>query len=254
MVKQGLEINAVALNQPGGFVVTNNSGFWLWDGADDCRLLAAEVDGPKCQLNDCIADPAGRVLAGSVFYDPNKEYPLGKLFSLDTDGTVRILDEGFYLSNGLGFSRDSKTLYFTDSADRTIFAYDYDMTSGTARNRRVFAKVPNTEGIPDGLTVDMEGFVWSAQWFGSAIVRYDPDGKIERRITTPAKQTSSLTFGGPELTDIFITSAGRSEPMPVMPPSYDPTSGYFGGALYHTNVGIAGKAEFQANIRLQASH
>ena len=82
------------------------------------------------------------------------------------------------------------------------------------------------------------------------MVRYDRDGKIERTIETPAKQTSSLAFGGPELTDIFITSAGKSEPMPVMPPGYDPNSGNFGGALYHLNLGIRGKAEFVADIRL----
>jgi D-xylonolactonase len=112
-------------------------------------------------------------------------------------------------------------------------------------------KVPNTSGLPDGLTVDAEGFVWSAEWYGSCIVRYDPDGRVERRIATPAKQTSSLMFGGPDLTDIFITSAGKSEPMPVMPPGYDPQSGNFGGALYHINPGIRGKREFLANISVK---
>jgi D-xylonolactonase len=81
-------------------------------------------------------------------------------------------------------------------------------------------------------------------------VRYDPDGKAERRISTPAKQTSCLAFGGPDLTDIFVTSAGKSEPMPVMPPGYDPNTGYFGGALYHLNLGIEGKPEFRAQICL----
>jgi len=244
----GFEINAFALNRPGGFVVANHSGVWLWDGADGRRLICSEVDGSPCHLNDCVADPAGRLLSGSWFYDPTQEYPLGKLFSIETNGRGRILDEGFQLSNGLGFSPDSRTLYFTDSTARTIFAYDYDASSGDARHRRVFVQVPKTEGLPDGLTVDGEGFVWSAQWYGSSIVRYDPDGKVERRIATPAKQTSSLAFGGAELTDIFITSAGRPEPMPVMPPGYDPNSGCIGGALYHVNLGIPGKAEFRTNL------
>jgi sugar lactone lactonase YvrE len=251
LVKEGWEIAGAALNRPGGFVVANSSGFWLWDGVGEPRLIAEQADGSRCQMNDCIADPAGRFLAGSVFYDAtSKDYPLGKLIRLDTDGTAHVLDEGIRLANGLGFSVDARTLYFTDSATRIIYAYDYDAKSGSARNRRVFVKVPATSGLPDGLTVDAEDFVWSAEWYGSRVVRYDRDGKIERTIETPAKQTSSLAFGGPELTDIFITSAAKSEPMPIMPPGYDPNTGNFGGALYHINLGIRGKAEFVADIRV----
>ena len=102
------------------------------------------------------------------------------------------------------------------------------------------------------MTVDSEGFIWSAQWYGSCVVRYDPDGKVERRITTPAKQTSSITFGGKDLTDIFITSAGQSEPLPIMPPNYDPYSGYVGGQLYHVNLDIPGKKEFRTNISVKS--
>jgi len=96
--------------------------------------------------------------------------------------------------------------------------------------------------------VDREGFVWSAQWYGSCIVRYDPDGKVERRVAIPAKQPSSLCFGGPDLTEIFVTSAGQSEPMPIMPPGYDAQTGYFGGALFHLNVGIVGQPPLVADI------
>ncbi len=248
VMKDGLEINGAAFNRPGGFVVSNNSGIWLWDGPDKMRLVASEVEGGKCQMNDAIADPAGRFLSGSWFYNPAQEYELGKLFSVDTNGKVNMLDEGIHLANGLGFSPDCRTLYFTDSVDRTIYAYDYDVKTGNVRNRRIFVKVSHDEGLPDGLTVDAEGFVWSAQWYGSCIVRYDPDGRLERRINTPAKQTSSLAFGGKDLTDIFITTAGRAEPMPVMPRGYDPNSGYIGGRLYCVNVGIKGKREFRANI------
>jgi sugar lactone lactonase YvrE len=250
LVRAGFEVGGAAFNRPGGFVVANSSGCWLWEEAGEPRLIAEQADGHKCQLNDCIADPAGRFLAGSVFYDPSKNYPLGCLIRIDRDGTAHVIDEGIHLANGLGFSSDAKTLYLTDSAARTIYAYDYDAAQGTVRNRRVFVKVPATSGLPDGLTVDAEDFVWSAEWYGGRVVRYDPDGKIERTIATPAKQTSSLAFGGPDLTDIFITSAAKSEPMPIMPPGYDPNTGNFGGALYHINLGIQGKAEFLADIRV----
>jgi len=250
LMKQGLAINGFRPNRRGGYVITNNEGFWLWDGADDLNLVAGEVDNSKCQLNDCVADSRGRLLAGSYFYNPSAEYELGKLIRLDADGKACVLDEGIHLANGLGFSPDGNILYFADSAARLIFAYDYDLESGRARNRRVFVEVPKTEGLPDGLCVDSEGYVWSAQWYGSSIVRYDPDGKVERRLEFPAKQVSSLTFGGPQLTDIFVTSAAQSEPMPIMPPGYDPRTGPFGGALYHVNVGIPGQPPCMADIGL----
>ena len=250
LVKQGVAINGFRPNRRGGFVITNNDGFWLWDGSDKLDLLAAEVEGSKCQLNDCVGDAKGRLLAGSCFYNPGAEYELGKLIQLDTSGKTRVLDDGVHLANGLGFSPDSKILYFADSAARRIFAYDYDLGRGSVQNRRVFVQVPKTEGLPDGLSVDSDGYVWSAQWYGSSIVRYDPDGKVERRIQFPAKQVSSLTFGGPQLMDIFVTSAAQSEPMPIMPPGYDPRTGPFGGALYHLNVGIAGQPTCMADIML----
>ena len=85
-------------------------------------------------------------------------------------------------------------------------------------------------------------------WYGGRNSRYDPDGKLERQITVPAKQTSSLNFGGPELSDIFITSASKSEITPVTPLGYDAESGYFGGALFHINVGIQGKLENKTRL------
>lgn len=240
-MKAGIGINGCRLNEPGGFVIVNNGGVWLWDGAEQLERIVSDVAGTKCQLNDCIADAAGRLLAGSYFYDPTQPYELGELFRIDTDGTATILDEGFHLANGLGFSPDQKTLYFADSAARVIYAYAYDVTGGTVRNRREFVIVPGSEGLPDGLAIDAEGFIWSAQWYGGSIVRYDPDGAVERRVEVPAKQTSSLAFGGPDMTDIFITSAARSEPMPVMPPGYDPEIGPFGGQLFRVNAGIKGQ-------------
>jgi D-xylonolactonase len=250
LVKAGLEINGFRLNNPSGFVITNNSGIWLWDGADNTRLIADHVDGNKCQMNDCVADAKGRLFSGSLFYNPEIPYPKGHLMRVGTDGKVSILDEGFDLSNGLAFSPDFSFLYFADSVARRIYRYDYDLTAGTVSNRRTLVQVPSDEGLPDGLAVDVEGFIWSAQWYGGCVVRYDPDGRPERRIVTPAKQTSSVGFGDTSLTTLFITSAARSEPMPVMPPGYDPDSGHFGGELYRTIPGVAGVPLSRAEIRL----
>lgn len=253
LVKENFAINGFRRNRQGGYVITNNDGIWLWRGDGSLALVAAEADGFKCQVNDCVADPRGRLLTASYFYNPAAEYELGKLILVDPNGQARVLDEGFRLANGLGFSPDGYVLYFTDTAARRIYAYDYDLNAGAVRNRRVLVQVRNEEGLPDGLAVDSKGYIWSAQWYGSCIVRYDPDGKVERRIPMPAKQVSSLAFGGPELTDIFVTSAGQSETMPIMPPGYDPTRGNFGGPLYHVNLSITGMRSNLADIALTPS-
>jgi sugar lactone lactonase YvrE len=248
------EVTGCALGRSGGFTFINSDGVWLWNKKEQPIQLVNELEDIKLQLNDCIADPEGRLLAGSCFYDASPDYPLGKLYCVQSDGSIQILDEGFHLANGLGFSPDAKTLYFTDSVTRTIYAYSYDSVNGRAHDRHVFVEVDGKSGLPDGLTVDAEGFVWSAEWYGSCISRYDPDGKLERRIQVPAKQTSSLAFGGPELMDIFITSASKSEPTPVMPPGYDPDSGYIGGGLFHLRLGIQGKPEYSTRLETRSTY
>lgn len=256
ILEEDFEVCGAAFNEPAsgdapGWVVVNSHGIWLWDGLERLSLLTAEVDGERCQMDDCIADPQGRLFAGSWFYDPaDDNYPLGHLIRVDADGSTRIVDDGIHLANGLGFSPDLKTLYFADSAARVIRAYDYNVDSGGIRNRRDFVRVPPDSGLPDGLTVDAEGYVWCAHWFGVRVVRYDPDGNIERTILFPAKQVSSIAFGGPEFTDIFVTSAGLSDSPPLAPMGYDPGAGYIGGSLFHTNLDIPGRPEYRARISI----
>ena len=242
------EVNACALDHSDGLIFVNNSGVWTWNKKDPPLLIADTAENQKLQLNDCIADPQGRLLTGSCYYHPSEPYRLGKLLSVDHAGSVMVLDEGFDLANGLGFSPDGTILYFTDSIQRTIYQYAFDQKTGSVGDRRIFAQLNRSRGMPDGLTVDAEGFVWSAEWYGGCISRYDPDGKRERDLMIPAKQVSSLSFGGPDLSDIFVTSASRSEPTPVMPLGYDSTSGYFGGALFRLNLGIQGRPENSARI------
>jgi sugar lactone lactonase YvrE len=243
------EVNGCALDQSGDLVFSNNRGVWLWDRKSAPKVLATQAGSAKLQLNDCIADPKGRLIAGSCFYDPAAEYELGKLFSIDPAGGVQILDEGFHLANGLAFSTDGQTLYFADSVARKVFAYAYEPNQGSVRDRRIFIELDKGSGLPDGITVDSQDFVWVAEWYGGCVSRYDPDGKLESKLRVPAKQSSSVMFGGSELRDLFVTSAAKSEPMPVMPPGYDAQSGYFGGALFQFEVGIKGKLEYRTDLR-----
>ncbi len=250
IVSESMQVSSYAFNEPGGFVVTNITGIWLWDIESKPTLLAKEIDGHKCIMNDSVADAEGRVYSGSYLRDERGEFVegVGCLFRVDTDGSVQIVDEGFQLSNGLGFSPDCRTLYFVDSAVRRIYSYDWQRAAGTLRNRRVFVQVPRSEGIPDGLTVDAEGFVWCAHWFGGCVIRYDPDGKIERRIEIPALQSSSVTLGGPDFSDMFVTSAAKTDSLSLSPPGYDPSNGYIGGPVYHVRADIQGREEYRANV------
>ena len=248
VVREHLQITGFRRDQSGGFVIANKSGVWLWNVSDDPVLIAKEVNGFACRMNDCGCDSRGRFLAGSNFYHPGERYELGKLFSFDNRGVGTILDEGFHLANGLAFSPHYDQLYFADSVGRVIYAYDYDLAHGSVKNRRVLVRVPSNEGIPDGLTVDAEGFLWSAQWYGSCVVRYDPDGVVERRIMLPAKQTSAVAFGGPDLDELYVTSAAVSEVIPVAPERYDGNNGYFGGGLFRVRPGVQGLVPVMADL------
>ena len=248
---EGFEISGLALHQSGEFVVVNSEGVWIWDLESDPRHVINTIENRTCALNDCIVDAEGRLFSGSCFFDPgNKNYERGCLFRFDIDGRGQVVDEGISLANGFGFSPDQSTLYFADSAERVIYAYDYRRVDGSLRNRRRFVTVPSSEGLPDGLTVDGEGFIWSAQWFGGCIVRYDPDGKEQQRISVPVAQCSSLAFGGPELTDIFITSAAVDDALCLAPAGYSPAGRKAGGALYRLNAAIQGRPEHHARLRI----
>jgi D-xylonolactonase len=172
---------------------------------------------------------------------------------VDNDGSVHVVDEGFRLSNGLGFAPDCGTMYYVDSADRRIYAWDYRREDGSIRNRRVLVQVPLEEGFPDGMTVDAAGYIWCAHWFGGCIIRYDPDGKVERRIETPPSQISSVTFGGPDFTDMFVTSAALADSLYLAPPGYNVSEHFMGGPVYRFKPGFQGREEYRANVALQTS-
>jgi len=248
LLSEGFEVGGFSRQSDGGFLVTNNQGFWLWSPSQPPRLLASQAEGRECILNDCAADPLGRVYSGSWHLDENGHSAPSYLFRIDTDGSVHIADEGICFSNGLAFSPDEKTLYFADTVARCIYAYDWRASDGALAHRRVLTRIDRSEGLSDGLTVDAEGFLWCAHWFGGCITRYDPDGKRERRIDIPASQTSSLCFGGPDLDEIYITSAAKTNALVLAPEGYDPASVFIGGPLYRLRAGIRGILKHRSNI------
>ena len=247
-ISTGLMVNGIGLNHDGRLVFSGPDGLHIWSGQDDYETVFSEHDGEAVPFNDMIVGPRGSVYVGSMYWGESGMEKEGGLLHIDVDGSASVVAEGIILANGIGFSPDNRTLYFTDCADRKIYAFDVDAESGGLSNQRVFVTVPRDEGIPDGMTVDSEGFVWSAQWFGQQVVRYDPDGAVERRIKMPMKQISCVAFGGPDLTDLYISSAGQSFESELAPPGYDYSETNIGGPLYRLKVEVQGKLEHRARF------
>jgi D-xylonolactonase len=132
----------------------------------------------------------------------------GRLYRLDTDGSLDVVLEGIGCSNGMAFTLDQKGFYYTDSFAHEIYLFDYNADDGAISKQRVFARFGESDGLPDGATLDAEGQLWSALWDGASIVRMNADGTIERRIALPVRKVSSLAFGGVDYSDLYITTAG----------------------------------------------
>ena len=186
----------------GTWVIGLNQQVWLTDAAGTRSRLLAEIEHahPDHHLNDAKADPDGRLVIGSV--NEREGTPTAGLFQL-TPGGYRTLRGAMQLSNGLDWSPDGRTFYFTDSTAQLIFSAGY--RDGSLTGEKVFARVDG--GVPDGLAVDAEGGVWSAVWGGGRIDQYAPDGRRIGVIRVPAPHVTSLAFGGHDLTTMFITTA-----------------------------------------------
>jgi L-arabinonolactonase len=203
----GLLASAMGVRAEGGFVMATKKGFALWDVNQKQFQFLGDADADveeDARFNDGKTDRQGRFWAGKM-----SSRPANSLFRLDADLSIHRMESGIITSNGLGWSPDNRVFYFTDSGTKTIYAYDFEAESGAISNRRIFTQVPHEgqEGFPDGLAVDEEGCIWSARWGGWKVVRYTPDGKIEREIPMPVEFPTSCAFGGPDLRDLYITSA-----------------------------------------------
>ncbi|KAB8145028.1 SMP-30/gluconolactonase/LRE family protein [Chloroflexia bacterium SDU3-3] len=189
------------------------------------------------RFNDAIADPSGRVFCGTMPTSTRK----GRLYRLDLDGAVTPVVEDVGCTNGLGFAPDRSQLYYTDSTTLKVYQFDYDMASGAIGGQRTFAKAEHGGGLPDGLTVDAEGYIWSARWDGGCVVRYAPDGSEVARYRFPVPKVSSCSFGGPDYRDLYVTTAGGNQ---------KDVDGPTAGALYVLRGVGQGVPEFRSRILL----
>ena len=213
------------------------SGFGLYDPFDGAMawLARPEADRSGMRLNDGRVDRQGRFWAGSM---AETAAGAGKanLYCVYSTGRACRRESGITISNSICWSPDGTRFYFADSPRRTIWQYAFDAANGDISGRRVFAQTP--EGAsPDGANVDAEGFLWSAQWGAGRVVRYAPDGQIERFLEIPASRPSCVAFGGPDLDLLFVTTAseGLKEDMPG--------SQFSAGDVFVYSIGITGLPE-----------
>ena len=209
--KPDMPVRGLCRKSSGDWLVVTDAGLAFWDpSSNTCKFIIDPYENqPDLQFNDGAIDRQGRLVVGS--YNSNQlDAPDGSLYRLDADCTLHRLDNNLVLSNGIALSPDGKTLYVSEMFAHKITAYDYEIETGTAGNRRVFVVIPEDAGKPDGLTVDSQGFVWAAHWGGWRVTRYDPAGKLEREIRVPTELVTCIGFGGQNLDELYITTAWYS--------------------------------------------
>lgn len=200
-------VGCVGLRGSGGYIVAMERGVAVADSDWHQVEAVAELPGQPADVrtNDGACDPWGSFWVGTMAKD---ERPgAGTLYRTDGLGAVTPMVEAVSVSNGIDWSPDATAMYYADSATRRVDVFDVDPADGHIARRRPFAEIELAGAVPDGLTVDAEGFVWVALWGGARVRRYAPDGRLDREVPLPVEQVTSVAFGGPNLDSLYITTA-----------------------------------------------
>jgi len=196
-------------------------------------------EGAGVRINDGKADRSGKIWTGTMSVDRSKAD--GRLFRIDSQDEFQCVDSSYHVCNGPSISNDGHTLYNTDSYLRRIYAYDL-CDDGTLRNRRVWKQFDESDGFPDGMTVDSENCIWVAHWGAGRISRLSPSAEMLSTLTIPASQVTSCTFGGTTLNKLFVTTAkiGLGEEALEKEP--------FAGATFEIDVDVLGLPAYPAHF------
>lgn len=221
----------------GGLIVAFADRVSLFDPETGSEQVLAhfEPENANTRLNDGRTDRAGRLIAGGM--NEGTGAADSSVIVVDTDLSVRTLFDGVSCANSTCFSPDGKTLYFADTPEREILAFDYDLARGTISNRRVHASFVDEPGLPDGSCIDAEGGVWNAEWEGRRVVRVAPDGKIDAIIDVPVWKPTCCAFGGPDLDTLYITTSRLMSDQAAL--EKEPVS----GGLFAVKPGFRGVAD-----------
>jgi sugar lactone lactonase YvrE len=233
VVDVGQPVGAAGLRVSDGLVLALRDGFGLIGSDDELALVApTELELASNRMNDGKPDTKGRFWAGTTAFDFSRG--AGTLYRLDADLTVTPVVAGMSLSNGLGWSPDDRLMYLIDSVDACLDVFAFDAPSGEISGRRHLVEFDNSDGLPDGMTVDAEGYIWVAMYSGAALRRFSPDGTLDRILHLPVSQPTCCTFGGPDLTDLYITTASQLRSDEEL--AREPTL----GGIFRCRPGVAG--------------
>ncbi|QHI98349.1 SMP-30/gluconolactonase/LRE family protein [Xylophilus rhododendri] len=229
---------SIALREAGGLLLATATGLYTFepDSGQAPRRIADPIQGaPGMRLNDGKADRRGRFWVGSM-HDTDRSRT-GVLFRVEPDGQVTAMLDGFVLPNAICWSPDDRTMYFADTHNQLIWAFDYDLDEGRISRRRVFKDWTHQVGRPDGATVDAEGYLWNCMVASGQLIRLAPDGEVDRVIQLPVTHPTCPAFGGPGLDTLYITShSQRLTPQQLAEEPY-------AGALLALDVGMRGLPE-----------
>ncbi len=233
-VDVGEPVHSIGLCDDGGLVAAMASGFGLLDpqtGAFD-PLSRPEEARPDYRFNDGKCGPDGRFWAGSM--PRNYTGAGGRLYRLGPGGAVAAMADGFTVPNGPGWSLDGSVFYIADSPAGAIFRYGFDAAGGVPGPRAVAVESGLAPGWPDGMAVDAEGCLWSARWDGGCVVRFTPQGAVDRIVGMPVSRPTSCAFAGPDLDILVVTSgaAGMDEAARAAEP--------LAGGLFAFSPGVRG--------------
>ncbi len=234
----GEPVGGLTLQADGSLLLFKTHGtVEIWDKGK-LRTVVPEMRAARwTRFNDAIADPVGRVFSG-IMADDNTE---GRLYRIDTDGSVHEVVQGLILPSGMDFSLNCEHLYVTDSKRRTIYRFDYDSATGELANQIELIKTPADDGMPDGLTVDSEGYLWSARWNGSGVYRYSPEGEEVQCVALPMPKVSGVTFGGEDDTTLLISTAQED---------YEIGLDNVAGALFHLPIPVKGRPKLLSRVAM----
>lgn len=208
-VIRGPVIGSFALRQRGGMVLALDDGLYAFDpGTGTMSPLLPFRDKPQNRYNDGKCDRRGRFWVGTMNNTPGN--PDGSLYRVDADMAVTPQFGDVFCPNSIAFSPDDRVFYYADTKLKKIWAFDFDIEAGALSNRRLLCDVADHPGAPDGSTVDAEGFLWNAEYGGGRLVRYAPDGRIDRVVELPVSQPTSCGFGGEDCSTLFVTTAAQN--------------------------------------------
>lgn len=229
----------VRTRTPGRLLVaTETDAVWLdWSTGDMTPWVTLEQPGTGNRLNDGRTDPQGRYWVGSMYEDAAAGRFTGHLHRLDVDGEITTVRDNVGVANGIAFDADRRRMYFADSLHDTVWRYDHDPNTGKLSNETTFVDFAQFDGHPDGACVDAEGCYWVAAVWAWAVMRFTPDGKLERTIRLPVEAPTMPAFGGDDLSTLFVTSISTGGSRKPSPDQEHP------GAVVAIDTGVVGRAD-----------